>query len=69
MDHDKLKEDFLISRILDEIEYDNKDLEVRNKYLRGLIRYLLVNNLEYNQDKNRRLDENYFGYSMGDEEK
>ena len=36
LDHDKLKEDFLISRILDEIEYDNKDLEVRNKYVRGI---------------------------------
>jgi len=65
---DELRNNFLISRILEEIEYENQDLEVRNKYVRGLIRYLLTNNCEYNQDNNKRLDTNYFGYSLGVEE-
>ena len=65
---DELKENHLIGRILEEIEYENKDLEVRNKYVRGLVRYLLTNNCEYNQDNNRRLESNYFGYSLGVED-
>ncbi len=67
-DFDALQENNLISRIIDEIEFESKDLVVRNKYVRGLIRYLLSNNVEYNQDNNRRLDSNYFGYSIGVED-
>ena len=40
LEHDKLNENFLISGILEEIDFENKDLEVRAKYMRGLIRYI-----------------------------
>ena len=68
-DNDTMDNNELLNKVLDLISYDNSDNTIRRNYLRGLLRYIIVNNLEINPDKNDRIDDNYFGYSYGLEDK
>ena len=67
-ENSKLEEQELIQKTLENLNYEDSDNSIRQSYIRGLIRYIIINNLEYNRDSNKRLEEYYFGYSYGLEE-
>jgi hypothetical protein len=68
-ENDKLQEFKILDQVLSLIPYEDADNEVRKSYLRGLLRYLIYNHLEYNQDRDSKIPEDYFGYSYGEENK
>jgi len=68
-ENDKLETNELINQTVETINFLDKDNNVRKAYVRGLVRYIITNHLEYNRDSHPKLDENYLGYSYGLEDK
>ena len=53
-ENDKMKDNILIQGVLSLLPFEDSENTIRQSYIRGLIRYLLVTHLEFNRDQNKR---------------